>query len=204
MFPPPLLTSQAKNQKIIATKPQNQKISKVFEIPMEYRIYYESTQRHPEIRKLIETNYTKHHNEFPSTDNKIACNSTVKNRLLCFIVFQKNESTFANRFAGNLVTFTGIAFTLHIIGNTLTLVGGIQKSANSMNLDQEQKNRVSIFTSAILGAGALSSWLAIKISDFGLSLKKNTQSQIIVYDIRDCNTDPQCRVYKPKNKSTKK
>ncbi len=178
LFPYSPLTSQAKTQKIIASKPQNQKISKSTNIPVEYKMYYEDAKRHKEIQSLIETNYKKYHAEHPSKDNRIACNSTVKNRLLCVIALEKDASTFANRFVGNLVTYSGIG----VIGSTLYLTTGF---------------------SEFMTAGLLGAWAGIKIAEFGQSLKKNRKSHMIIYDIRDCNTDPQCPNYRPKNKSTK-
>ena len=158
---------------------------------MEYKTYYENASTHKEIKKLIEKNYKNYHAKNPAKNNQIACNDTVKNRLFCVVMFEKNESTFLNRFAGNLVSYSGIGFT----------VIAVKIAGNSPY----------VFIGAFLVAGSLRKWAGTelnhffnKTNDFGQSLKKNPKPHIIVYDIRDCNTDPQCPNYKPKNKSTKK
>jgi hypothetical protein len=202
LFPYASLIGEAKNPKSIATTPQKPQKSPSIGITVTYKTYVEDRRKHPQIKEEIEKNYKKYLVGSQAKEKNVACNHLVSHRLLCIVMVKRKAPTSVHDFAGNLAVSSSTTFTLIALKNTYVLVhGGPSPSPNATTPNTKKNTRANVVFSAIAHLDApLSNWFADNMN----ATKKNTQSQIIVYDIRDCNTDPQCPNYKPKNKSTKK
>ena len=205
LFPYPLLTSQAKTPKIIASKPQNQKISKNTDIPGEYKRHYEDASKHKEIKKQIVDNTTKYHRQHPYGANQIVCNDKTKGRLLCLTVIKKTNSTFFTRFAGNAVISLALLFNaVNAVSSLGSIAAHAVEKIDVTNRDQREISLSQTAILAFLGLQSLSTWMTTELITLSKVVKENPQSHIIIYDIRDCQTDPQCPDRGSKNKSAKK
>lgn len=188
----------------LASKPQNQNISKNTDIPGEYKRYYEDASKHKEIKKQIVDNTTKYHRLHPYGANQIVCNDKTKGRLLCLTVIKKTNSTFFTRSAGNAVI--SLALLFNAVNAFLSLGSIAAHAVEKIDVTNRDQQEISLSQTAILaflGLQSVSTWMTTKLITLSKVVKENPQSYIIIYDVRDCQTDSQCPNYSHKNKSTK-